>query len=224
MICLIVAASNNRVIGKDNTLPWNIPEDLEFFKHVTGGSPIIMGRKTWESLPKKPLPNRVNLVLTTDTTFKAEGATVVHSANEAILTAKSCYNYNFTKKVFIIGGEQIYNLFFDRADAIYYTKVPIECEGDAYFPTLNNEWALCQTLDIGVCSFNVYVRVPELLIDGGGAYFVLNGVRRLIYGVDYMFMSSIMTSNYSVIYMKQTSTCYNGVCIPASIIDKYKTT
>ena len=138
-ICLIAAMSENRVIGKDNKLPWNIPEDLQHFKEVTSGHPVIMGRKTFESIGRL-LPKRMNIIVTRDASYKVEGATIAHSLEQAIELAK---NYEATPlrqgfegqgEIFVIGGGQIFELALPQADRLYLTVVHTEIEGDAFFP------------------------------------------------------------------------------------------
>ncbi|MDE1925276.1 MAG: dihydrofolate reductase [Patescibacteria group bacterium] len=129
MICAIAALGQNRVIGKDNELLWRIPDDFKRFKALTTGHPIVMGRKTFESLGK-PLPNRTNIVITRDTSWSAEGIVVMHSIEEAVEKAKEIDK----DKVFIIGGAQIYEQALPFVDRLYVTLIDEEKEGDAYFP------------------------------------------------------------------------------------------
>jgi len=129
-VSIIVAKGNNNEIGGDNKLLWRISADLKFFKSVTMGKAIIMGRKTWESLPKA-LPGRKNIVITRNPDYIAEGAVVVNSIDDAIAEAD-------TDEVFIIGGEAIYNAFLDRADRLYITEVDVDRpEADAFFPVFD---------------------------------------------------------------------------------------
>lgn len=123
----IVAHDINRVIGGDNKLLWNIPEDLKRFKEITSNSPIIMGRKTFESIGR-PLPNRINIILTRDKEFKTEGCFVYTDMNEIIS------DYSDNGEVFIIGGGEIYKLFFPYVDRLYITVVEGEYVGDTVFP------------------------------------------------------------------------------------------
>ncbi|MBL4715185.1 MAG: dihydrofolate reductase [Bacteroidia bacterium] len=133
-INIIVAASSNNVIGKDNQLIWHLPDDLKFFKRTTMGCPLIMGRKTFESVGR-PLPGRENIIVTRNTNFSFEGCTVVNSLTEAIETT------NGNEQVFIAGGGEIYKEALSLVDIIYLTRVHHEFEGDTYFPVLNeNEW------------------------------------------------------------------------------------
>ncbi len=128
-VCLIVALSENRVIGKDNALPWHIPEDLQHFKEVTLGHPVIMGRKTFESIGRL-LPKRMNIIVTRDASYKVEGATTVNSLVQAVEIAK---NYD-KDEVFVIGGGQIFEQAMKLADRLYLTVVHQEIEGDVLFP------------------------------------------------------------------------------------------
>lgn len=136
-IALVVAKAANGVIGDRGRIPWRLPEDMRRFKRVTMGKPCIMGRKTWESLPKKPLPGRVNIVVTRDPHFVADGALVVHSFDEAIARAES----KSAGEIAVIGGEEIYRAALSGADSIYLTEVIAEFPGDARFPAIDPaEW------------------------------------------------------------------------------------
>lgn len=139
-ISLIAAISENNVIGKDNSLPWHIPEDLKRFKEITSGHPVIMGRKTYESIGRL-LPNRVNIIITRDKDYKVEGAVVVHTLDEAIAEASAPHpdllpqeEKEEVEEVFILGGGQIFEQAMDIADKLYLTIVHTEIEGDVYFP------------------------------------------------------------------------------------------
>jgi dihydrofolate reductase len=135
MISIIVAMDRNHLIGKDNDLPWRIPADLAYFKKVTSGSTIVMGRKTYESIGK-PLPNRRNIILSRKDFF-AEGCETLHSLEEV----KSMEEDN--KELFIIGGAHIFKEALPFADLLYLTYIDEEFEGDTYFPTLDErEWDL----------------------------------------------------------------------------------
>lgn len=139
---MIAAMSENRVIGKDNKLPWHFPDELKYFKKITTGKPIIMGRKTFESMGSRPLPNRLNIVLTKDKTFTLDNFTqeqcrVAYSLEEALQSAGSC------EEVMIIGGAKIYEQFLSKASRLYLTIVHTNIEGDAFFPIIDNtEWQL----------------------------------------------------------------------------------
>ena len=139
-VSLIVAVANNGVIGKDNDLIWHLPNDMIFFKQITTAHHVIMGRKNFESIPKKyrPLPNRTNVIITRDSDYKAEGCVVVNSIKKALEVAKQ----NRDTQPFIIGGGEIYKLALEKnlVDKIYLTKVHYNFDGDTFFPELDNEW------------------------------------------------------------------------------------
>lgn len=139
-LTIIVAFAEDQVIGKDNQLIWHLPNDLKRFKSLTTGKPIIMGRKTFESIGK-PLPNRENIVLTRDKSWEHDGVKVFHS-KEAIL------NYLENEAhVYVIGGAEIYKLFLDNADFLEITYVEAKIDGDAFFPLINYEkWNLINEL------------------------------------------------------------------------------
>ena len=140
IVSIIVAMSENRVIGKDNALPWHLSEDLKRFKRITTGHTIIMGRKTYESIGK-PLPNRVNIVMTRDERFKPPGTLIVHSLEEAVRRSKG-------DEVFIIGGAQIYEEALKRADRIYLTRIHDQIVGDVFFPEFDeNEYTITERKD-----------------------------------------------------------------------------
>ena len=128
-ISIIVAHSRNMAIGKANTLIWRLPDDLKRFKKLTTGHPIIMGRKTYESIGR-PLPERTNIVTTRDATLEIPGCIVAHSAIEAIEKAKEVER----EEIFIIGGAQIYKESLFLADRLYVTKVDMDVDGDTFFP------------------------------------------------------------------------------------------
>lgn len=127
---LVVAVSRNGVIGRDNQLPWRLPADLAFFKRVTMGHPIIMGRKTHESIGK-PLPGRLNIVVTGQRDYDAPGCTVAHSLDDALSAAGAA------EEVSIIGGSSIFQAALPRADTIYLTEVDADVEGDVFFPAFD---------------------------------------------------------------------------------------
>ena len=134
MISLIVAASTNNVIGAAGDLPWRLPADLQHFKAITMGTPIVMGRKTWESIGRA-LPGRQNIVITRQPDYGADGCTVVASPQEAIKAAGDA------EEIMIIGGGHVYEAFLPLADRIYLTRVHAEVEGDAFLPEIKaDEW------------------------------------------------------------------------------------
>ncbi len=132
-IAFVVAVSRNGVIGREGVLPWHIPSDLKRFKAVTMGKPVIMGRKTWDSLPKRPLPGRRNIVLTRRATFVAEGAEVAANIEEALQMARA----DNPAEICVIGGGEVFRLFFPLADRIYLTEVDLEAEGETFFPRID---------------------------------------------------------------------------------------
>ncbi|MBY9065562.1 dihydrofolate reductase [Hyphomonas sp. WL0036] len=141
-LCLIVAQARNRVIGAGGALPWRLKDDMAFFKSTTMGAPVIMGRKTWESFPKRPLPGRENIVLTRDWDYDAAAARVYSSFPAAMNAARAIAAREGKDEVFVIGGAEIYNLALPFADRIYLTEVDAEVEGDTFFPVLEaREWA-----------------------------------------------------------------------------------
>ena len=135
---MIVAMAENRVIGRDNKLPWYLPNDLKYFKQVTMGKPILMGRKTYESIGK-PLPGRTNIVITRNTSWQAEGVKVVHSLDEALTLARSIAEIDGQQELMVIGGDQIYQSALPQADRLYLTEVHAEVEGDAYFAEFDRD-------------------------------------------------------------------------------------
>lgn len=134
LVSLVVAMSENRVIGRDNDLPWRLPADLAHFKRLTLGKPIIMGRKTYESIGR-PLPGRQNIVLTRDKSFQAPGCDICLGLDEAMAVAGN------VDEVMIIGGAALYETLLARADRIYLTEVHADIEGDTWFPELDSaDW------------------------------------------------------------------------------------
>ena len=127
MISIIVAHDKNRVIGYENKLPWHLPGDLQYFKEMTMGKPIIMGRKTFESIGR-PLPGRRNIVITRNEHYNADGIEVVSSLDEALQLTKDA------EETMVIGGEQILRLALPLADRLYITLIDAEFNGDTYFP------------------------------------------------------------------------------------------
>ena len=133
-VSLIAAMAQNRVIGRDNQLPWRLPADLQHFKKITMGKPIVMGRKTWQSIGR-PLPGRTNIVITRDANFQAEGCVVVHSIDGAIQAADG------NDELMIIGGANLYEQTLGQAERLYLTRIKADVEGDAWFPQLeDNKW------------------------------------------------------------------------------------
>lgn len=133
LISLIVAMTNNRVIGKNNALPWHLPADLKHFKNITMGKPIVMGRKTFESIGR-PLPGRQNIIVTRDTKFKAEGCIIIHDINEIQLCTDA-------PEIMVIGGAEIYKQLLPHAHRLYLTFIQTDIDGDSYFPEWHeHEW------------------------------------------------------------------------------------
>src|SRR4051812_42510558 len=136
-IAFVVAVARNGVIGRDGSLPWKISADLKKFKAVTTGKPVVMGRKTWESLPRRPLPGRDNIVLTRQVHYSAPGATVVRSLDEALQRAAQSAH----EEVAVIGGGEVFRELLGRADRIYLSEVGLDVGGDTYFPVLDRrQW------------------------------------------------------------------------------------
>ena len=132
-ISIIVAHSRNIAIGKANALLWRLPEDLKRFKKLTTGHPIIMGRKTYQSI-NRPLPDRTNIIVTRDENLEIPGCIIVHSVTGAIEKAKEFDR----EEIFIIGGAEIYKEILSLVDRLYVTKVDLDVEGDAFFPEYSN--------------------------------------------------------------------------------------
>ncbi|MGB1869080.1 MAG: dihydrofolate reductase [Porticoccaceae bacterium] len=139
-LSLIVAVSRNGVIGINNQLPWHLPEDLKYFKSVTMGKPLIMGRKTYDSIGR-PLPGRTNIVVTRDPGWQVEGVEVAHSLEAALQLGHSACAAAGVDEIMVIGGEQIYRMTLPAADRLYLTQVDADVEGDAYFPKVDfSQW------------------------------------------------------------------------------------
>lgn len=138
IISLIVAASTNNAIGKNNQLPWHLPNDMKFFKNTTWAMPVLMGRKTFESLGK-PLVGRLNILITRQKDWKPQGTVIVHSLAAAVTAA---HNADY-KEAFVIGGGEIFNEAMPLANKIYLTRVDAKVEGDVFFPEINTQdWQL----------------------------------------------------------------------------------
>jgi len=161
-IILIAAVAENGVIGKDNKMPWNIKGNLAHFKEMTMGFPCIMGRKTWDSLPKKPLPGRLNIVISrtvNDADIKDSSSVSqclrVNSFGSAV---EECKDY---EKIFIIGGESIYKQAMPIATKIDLTLIPGDYEGDTYFPEIENNWIKTEIVKHDEFSIVTYIRKEE---------------------------------------------------------------
>ncbi|MDN4079540.1 dihydrofolate reductase [Paenibacillus polymyxa] len=135
-ISVIWAMAQNGVIGRDNSLPWRLPRDMAFFKEQTINKTVLMGRKTWESFGGKSLPNRRNVVLTRDESYQAEGAEVIHTLEEGLQLAQQ-------EELMVIGGAEIYSLFWPHADRLIVTRIEETFEGDTTFPDLDwSDWTI----------------------------------------------------------------------------------
>lgn len=136
MISLIAALAKNRAIGKDGQLLWHLPEDMRHFRETTRGKPVIMGRKTWESLPSgfRPLPERRNIVVTRDGAYQAAGAVIVSSLPAALAAANS-------DQAFVVGGAELYTAALPLADRLQLTEIDASFEGDTWFPAIDrSQW------------------------------------------------------------------------------------
>lgn len=154
---LIVAMARNRVIGRNNNLPWYLPGDLRYFKQATMGKPIVMGRKTFESIGR-PLPGRLNVVVTRDEGWQAPaGVAKDHSLPEALRRAEAQAELDGIDEVMVIGGGQVYNDVLPQIDRMYMTQVHADVEGDAWFPVLNwEEWEEIGREDFSASDNNPY--------------------------------------------------------------------
>jgi len=141
-LSLIAALAENRVIGVDNSMPWHLPADFKYFKATTLGKPIIMGRKTWDSLGR-PLPGRLNLVVSRQAGLQLDGAEVFASLEAAVERAQAWAVEQGVSEVMLIGGAQLYTLGLADADRLYLTRVGLSPEGDAWFPEFDQaQWTL----------------------------------------------------------------------------------
>ncbi len=132
---LIVALTENFVIGSEGEMPWHLPADLAHFKKITSGNTVVMGRRTWESIDRA-LPNRMNIVLTRQKGFVADGATVIHSLDELL-------NIETLGVLFIIGGGELYQIAFDQVDKLHITRIHTTIDGDTYFPQIDTSLWTC---------------------------------------------------------------------------------
>lgn len=141
-IALIAALDQNQLIGNGNALPWpRLRADMKYFRDTTLGHPIVMGRKTFESIGSKPLPGRTNIILTNDTNFNAPGCEIAHRQEEILNRSE--------EKIFIIGGRSVYQLFLPHADQLYLTYIAGEFVGDTYFPDFDQqEWRLASEKEV----------------------------------------------------------------------------
>lgn len=140
IVSFVVAMASNRVIGRDNALPWHLPNDLKFFKRTTMGKPIIMGRRTYDSIGR-PLPGRANIVITRRRDYQPEGVKVVHGLREALQLAEHIGIIDGVTETAIIGGAEIFREALPLTDRIYLTEVHAEVEGDVFFPEFDrSQW------------------------------------------------------------------------------------
>ena len=160
LLSLLVAISENNVIGKDNKLPWHLPEDLKYFKNTTWALPIIMGRKTFESIGKA-LPGRTNIVITRNKNLKFDGVKMVTNLEQATKIGESLG----MKEVFVIGGAEIFTTALPGADRIYLTRIHQNFEGDVFFPEIDKSWELISNRNNSpdeknkyACSFQIWER------------------------------------------------------------------
>jgi dihydrofolate reductase len=141
MIAFLWAQDENGIIGNQGTLPWSLPNDLKYFKKMTQENAIVMGRKTFEGMGRRALPNRINIILTTDENYQADGVKIMHSADEVMSFAKQ-----YEKDTFITGGTAVFEAFIPFADVLYKTVIHAEFEGDTKIPIINwDEWKLIQS-------------------------------------------------------------------------------
>lgn len=164
-LALMAARARNQCIGRNNELPWRLPGDLQYFKRVTRGKPVIMGRRTWESL-NRALPGRTNIVITRSPDYEAEGGEVVHSLDEALELGEQVAARDNAGEVVVIGGADIFRTALARSDRVYMTEVHADVEGDTFFPDMDaGHWQEVQRDDYSVqpgdeydYSFVVYER------------------------------------------------------------------
>jgi len=161
MVTLIVAVADTGVIGRDNGLPWHLPEDLKRFKRLTIGKPIVMGRKTYASIGK-PLPGRHNIVVTRDPNYRPEGVTVVHDPDAALRAAEGGPG-GTTTEIMVIGGAELFRLFLPRAGRIHLTRVHGDIAGDVMWPALDSrEWRVVKRETHGADERHVYAMTFEV--------------------------------------------------------------
>ncbi|BCH24231.1 dihydrofolate reductase [Mesorhizobium sp. L-8-3] len=148
-IVIHVAIAENHVIGRDNGLPWRLSSDMKRFKEMTMGKPVVMGRKTWESFPRRPLPGRLNIVLTRAPGFQADGAEVVAALDDALeLARERGWNMPGADEICILGGGEVYRQALPLADRLYVTHVLASVGGDTRFPAIDPaEWELVHSED-----------------------------------------------------------------------------
>ncbi len=156
LVTLIVAVADSGVIGRDNTLPWHLPEDLKRFKRLTLGKPIVMGRKTFESIGRA-LPGRQNIVVTREPSYQREGVTVVHGVDAAL---RACGE---AAEIMVIGGSDLFRLFLPRAGRIHLTRVHGNISGDVMWPALDvREWEVVEREEFSADERHVYAMTFEV--------------------------------------------------------------
>jgi len=156
ILSMIVATADNNIIGKDNDMPWHLPADLAYFKKVTLGKPIIMGRKTYESIGR-PLPGRRNIVISRDESYAAPGIDTVTSVEEALALVNGANGEEAVKEIMVIGGGAIYAHCLPKADRLYITHINANIEGDTKFPDYNNgPWKKISSELLEVGEKNIY--------------------------------------------------------------------
>ena len=151
IVSLVVAAAENNAIGKDNQLLWHLPNDLRFFKNITWGMVVVMGRKTFEAV-NKPLPGRINIVITRQPDWTAEGTITAIDLEDALKKAAETN----CKEIFVIGGGEIYKQSMAVANTIYITRVHTELEGDTFFPALSSDWEKISLASNAVDAKHIY--------------------------------------------------------------------
>lgn len=156
ILSFIVAMSENRVIGVNNQLPWHLPEDLKYFKRITMGHPIIMGRKTYESIGR-PLPGRTSIVVTRQLNWSAPGVIAASGIEDAVQKAEAQAATDGINEIFLIGGEELFRQALHKVDRLYLTQVHARIEGDAYFPEFHrNHWREVERVDYSSDQNNPY--------------------------------------------------------------------
>ncbi|OLY93308.1 dihydrofolate reductase [Cnuella takakiae] len=158
LISFVVAADEGNVIGKDNQLPWHLPNDLKYFKNITWGMPILMGRKTYDSIGK-PLPGRKNIVITRSMNWQQDGVAVVHSVADALKQAAEAG----VREIFVIGGAEIFRTAYPQASRLYLTRVHHCFEGDVFLPPVDeNSWQLVKEVPCAADEKNAYAHTFQV--------------------------------------------------------------
>jgi dihydrofolate reductase len=156
-LSLVAARARNGIIGRDGAMPWRLPAEMALFKAITLGKPVIMGRKTWDSFPKKPLPGRTNIVLTRDGSFEAAGAVVCETFSQAIQIGREQAEDDGAAEVCVIGGATLYALALAKAQRLYLTDVEADIDGDTKFPEFDEAgWSEVRRESHGADANNAY--------------------------------------------------------------------